>query len=206
MEPDKELQREEMESLQCIYMDEFDLLSESPLIYELTVFASTEDSVLEEAIKARLKVEYTENYPEEAPLILVHIEHPLTRADLAQISNIVKSTCKNFAGLPIIFEVGENVKEYLQQRKAAIAKEESKAETNKKTVCVTVRLDEESMSFTLVTAETYAKWREGIDKKMVEEVKSEDRKAMNLAEEVSKRLTGRAVSYTHLTLPTNREV
>ena len=199
MESSLEIQNEEMESLQSIYMDEFILLNESPLTYELIIFADAEDSTLDDGIKARLRVEYTEKYPEEPPLITSYVSYPLLKKDSDKINAIIEEACTGFSGMPIIFELGENVREYLQQRKAEVTKEEidegSKEGTKKKGHYKVIKLDKEITTFTPVTAENYTKWREIFDKEKIEEAKGKigvvDKKAAILAEEITKRPTGR---------------
>lgn len=199
MESSVEIQKEEMESIQSIYMDEFVLLNESPLTYELIVLADAEDSTLEDGFKARLRVEYTEKYPEEPPLLTPYIGYPLLKTDLEKINGIIEAACAGFVGMPIVFEVGENLREYLQQRKIEAAKEESsekpKEESMKDAYYKIIKLDKEITTFTPVSVESYKAWRETFDKERLEEQKGKqgvvDKKMIALAEEVSKRPTGR---------------
>eukprot|EP00826_Nyctotherus_ovalis_P057496 TRINITY_DN7864_c0_g1_i2.p1 TRINITY_DN7864_c0_g1~~TRINITY_DN7864_c0_g1_i2.p1 ORF type:complete len:240 (-),score=96.68 TRINITY_DN7864_c0_g1_i2:152-871(-) len=197
MESSTEMQNEEMESLQSIYMDEFVLLNESPLTYELIVLADTEDSTLEDGIKARLRVEYTEKYPEEAPLISAYIGHPLSKTDLNNIEGIIEKARAEFSGMAIVFDVGESVREYLQERKAKLTKEEQKIKDDVKQEksYKIIKLDKEITSFTPVTVDTYTIWREKFDKEKIEEQKTKlgaaERKQASLAEEAAKRPTGR---------------
>eukprot|EP01022_Parablepharisma_sp_SALTPOND_P026291 TRINITY_DN626_c0_g1_i1.p5 TRINITY_DN626_c0_g1~~TRINITY_DN626_c0_g1_i1.p5 ORF type:complete len:313 (-),score=54.91 TRINITY_DN626_c0_g1_i1:7663-8487(-) len=196
-------QQDEMEALQSIFMDEFLLLNESPLTYELIILADPEDSTLEQGVKARLRIEYTESYPNEPPIITPHVQHPLTIKDLERIKEITDTTCAGLIGTPMVFELSEKIREYLQERKGETRKdieEEEKLKSEAKQAEVngvykTMKIDQEITSFTPVTLENYTKWRQKFDKEKEEEAKAKsapiDKKAANIAEEIEKRPTGR---------------
>ena len=203
MEPDNTIQRDEMEALQSIFMDEFILLNESPLTYELIVLAEPDDSAAEHGIKARLRIEYTSAYPNEIALVTPHVQHPLTIKDLEKIKEIVELCLNSLIGMPMIYEVCEKVKDYLIERKKETAKEIveeeksladlKKAERNEM-YSKTIKMDREITTFTPVTSENYAKWRLAFDKQIEDEMRGKSplgKKEANIAEEIDKRPTGR---------------
>lgn len=204
MEETLQLQKDEMESLQAIFMDEFIVLNDDPITYELIILAEPEDSSLENGIKTRLRVEYTKNYPNEAPLITPHINYPLITKDLEKINEIIKTSTSSLIGMPMLFEISDKIKEYLQQlkgqaRKEIAEEEKQKAEAKKaekQTLYKAMKIDHENMNFTPVTNENYDAWRKKYEKEKEEVQKSKsvtltDKKNMNLADEIEKRLTGK---------------
>ncbi len=199
-------QKDEMEALQSIFMDEFILLNESPLTYELIILADPEDSALEHGIKARLRIEYPPAYPNELPLITPHVQHPLTIKDLDTITQLIDSTCAGLMGMPMIFEVSEKIREYLRARKGDTRKEVEEEEKQKADakkaeqidkIYKTMKIDREITTFTPVTTETYQKWREAFEKEKEDAAAAKaknspvDKKAANLADEIARRPTGK---------------
>lgn len=197
------MQKDEMESLQSIFMDEFLLLNdENPITYELIVLAEPEDSADEYGVKARLRIEYTNRYPNEAPIISPHVQHPLAIKDLEKIREICDTTCASQIGMPMVYEVSEKVKDYLVERKKDVKKEmieEEKVRADLKKSELdnrfkkTVFLDRNITSFTPVTVENYNKWRLKFEKEHEEQlakIKPGDKKMVS-AEEFDKRISGR---------------
>ena len=199
--PNKGMQQDEMESLQSIFMDEFLLLNESPLTYELIILADPEDSAEEHGVKARLRVEYTEKYPDEVPIVSAHVQHPLTIKDLEKIKEITDTTCAGLIGMPMIYEVSEKIKDHLVHRKKETNKEvyeeeKQKAEQKKsdmEKMYKAYKVDHEITTFTPVAPETYNKWRQKVEAKEKEEYQKKspsEKKAVSI-EEMEKRVTGR---------------
>ena len=208
MESNTGTQQDEMEALQSIFMDEFILLNESPLTYELIILADPEDSAEEYGIKSRLRVEYPQEYPDVLPIISPHVQHPLTIKDLEKIKQISDEACNSMIGMPMIYEVSERIKTYLIERKKVTTKEmqeeqKAKAEFEKaekdSKFKKTIRLDKEITTFTPVTLDNYKKWREKLDKENADNEKEDliklkgvpDKKSAGLAEEIEKGLSGR---------------
>jgi len=199
-------QKDEMEALQSIFMDEFILLNESPLTYELIILADMQSTEEENAIKARVRIEYPAAYPNELPSITVHVEHPLTIRDLEKLTQISDETCKYSIGMPMIYEVTEKMKDYLISRKDQAKTEEieeeklkaelKKAETENK-YKKSFKIDHEITTFTPVTLENYKKWRESFDKQIEEEAQKAksmtDKKTATAADDMVKRQTGRQI-------------
>ena len=203
----EEAQKDEVEALQSIYMDEFMMLNDSPVTYELIVLADTADANEEAAIRARLRVEYPAAYPKESPQITPHVEAPLTIRDLEHIKLLIEDTCRSQLGSPLVYDLCEKIRDFLIVRKTESQSEEQeetkakdvqKKAENDKLMHPTVRVTHEVTTFTPVTNETYAKWRAKYDKGLADAARlptktAADRRAVDLAEEVAKRPSGRVI-------------
>ena len=183
-----EEQNDEIEALQSIFMEEFELISESPYTFTLLLkpdCSADPDSV---SIAFKLKIEFPNEYPDVLPIYEIFVEEPLNKVDLAHLEQLTEDSIQDLVGSQMIFSLTEVLKEYLNDRLSEVQEVNKRQETKNK---LGEEGEEEEKTFVgadgnfeSVTTDIYWEWRETFDRQ-IEELKA---KTINPGE---KRLSGK---------------
>lgn len=158
----KEEQELEIEALESICVNEFELITEDPVTYEIIINADREDEA-NNFVVVKMKIEYPEDYPKVLPKFQFKNLSPknLTISDFNNCHAIFKETAEELLGEQMIYECMENVRNFLQEKndvfvnkRMADLEEAKKTEENlgKKYIAET-RLD-----YTPVNKDTFSEW------------------------------------------------
>ncbi|CAI2377350.1 unnamed protein product [Moneuplotes crassus] len=104
----------EIEALESIFVDEFELINEQPVTYEIIINADRNEEE-DNYIVVKLKVEYPEDYPNVMPKFQFKNLSPvhLNIADFNKCHTMFKDMAEEMLGEQMIFELIENVREFL---------------------------------------------------------------------------------------------
>ena len=203
-------QKDEIESLESIFMDEFTLIGSSPYSYELKILPeeSQELSITSHLI---LKVKYAETYPHSAPIYEIEGMLPLTKSHIAHLNHLSSEIIESNLGCPLIFSLTSELKEHLTSilsdfSQEAYSKKEAasalEAESNPDSLLNLERefkkatqIGGEIKNFTAVTKESFKKWVLIFEKEEKEEEEKAHKKLKEKDKEkekdISKRATGK---------------
>ncbi|XP_039256056.2 RWD domain-containing protein 1-like [Styela clava] len=160
----EEEQNTEIEALESIYYDSFQVISEKPRSFELTV--TVEDAEEDENIFAKIQFTYTPTYPDEAPIYeLIECEN-LSAEDEEKIKTIIEKEIEDNLGMVMIFTVVTAIQEFLNDVKDGIKRrEQDEKERHERELEA-----EENKKFhgTPVTVETFLVWKLKFDEEMKE--------------------------------------
>ncbi|OBT41675.1 hypothetical protein VE00_07632 [Pseudogymnoascus sp. WSF 3629] len=198
----REDQVEEREVLDSIFPDEITDISETSYTISILLDVTNEAGSEAEPPTVVLKIEYPENYPDEAPLVEIcapddAIAHELfdVEVDRERLIDALNDSIEENMGMAMIFTLVSTVKDaaeqIIQERQEVLKQEHVKrvmaieAEENKK------------FHGTPVNIETFAKWRDAFRKEMDDieqaerEVEEAAEKKRNRGKETEVKLTGR---------------
>ncbi|KFZ15103.1 hypothetical protein V501_02864 [Pseudogymnoascus sp. VKM F-4519 (FW-2642)] len=198
----REDQVEEREVLDSIFPDEITDISETCYTISILLDVTNEAGNEAEPPTIILKIEYPENYPDEAPLVEICapddvVAHELfdIEEDRERLIDALNDSIEENMGMAMVFTLVSTVKDeaeqIIQERQAVLMQEHVKrvmaieAEENKK------------FHGTPVNIETFAKWRDAFRKEMDDieqaerEVEEAAEKKRNRGKETEVKLTGR---------------
>ncbi|KAH8889508.1 RWD-domain-containing protein [Thozetella sp. PMI_491] len=193
----REEQIEEREVLDSIFPDEITDISETEFHVSITLDIPDDE---EEPPVMLLTVRYPEDYPDKAPNLDLSAPQNATQHELFSVANEkeqllqgLDSTIEENLGMAMVFTLVSAVKEAAEQlimdRKAAAAR------AHEEVLLEAERKENQKFHGTLVTPETFIKWREGFLKEMEEiRIKEEEERAAELKKARVKeppRLTGK---------------
>lgn len=158
----QEEQQLELESLESIFVDEFELITEDPITYEVTIKAEREDEA-NNYIVVKLKVEYPTDYPKVAPKFQFKNLSPvnLSITDFNQCHEIFKRTAEEMLGEQMIFAIIENVREYLQEKNDVFVEQKQKEEEEERIREANIGkkfIAETRLDYTPVNETTFSAW------------------------------------------------
>ncbi|OBT76511.1 hypothetical protein VF21_05405 [Pseudogymnoascus sp. 05NY08] len=198
----REDQVEEREVLDSIFPDEITDISETSYTISILLDVTNEAGNESEPPTIVLKIEYPENYPDEAPLVELCapddvVAHELfdIEEDRERLIDALNDSIEENMGMAMVFTLVSTVKDaaeqIIQERQEVLKQEHVKrvmaieAEENKK------------FHGTPVNIETFAKWRDAFRKEMDDieqaerEVEEAAEKKRNRGKETEVKLTGR---------------
>ena len=112
-----EEQKDEIEALECIFVDEYELLSENPIKFEIHLKADWDE---EESnfVELKLIIEFQEEYPEVVPKFQIKnmSEDRISNNELYECENLFRHSAEEMLGEPMIYEITEKLKEYLIEK------------------------------------------------------------------------------------------
>ena len=113
----EEEQNLEVESLQSICVGEFELITDSPITYEIEIKADRDDDEYN-FISVKLKVEYPDLYPKVMPKSQFKNLTPkfLNPNDFLNCDRIFKKTADKLLGEQMMYEIIENVRDFLIEK------------------------------------------------------------------------------------------
>ncbi|EGP91731.1 unnamed protein product [Zymoseptoria tritici ST99CH_1A5] len=197
----KEEQQEEREVLDSIYPDEIHDISETEFRISVALDTNKHEDDEAEDPTIILNVKYTENYPDEAPILdvtqppnAVKHQHLDVWDDKTRLLDALKPTIEENLGMQMVFALVSTLKDAAE---ALIAEREQEVQAQKD-VERAIAEKEENAKFEgeKVTRESFLAWSESFKKEMQEEAarklaeqEAEDKKKRGPKEE--KKLTGR---------------
>ncbi|KAF2357092.1 RWD domain [Trinorchestia longiramus] len=195
----KEEQNNEVEALEAIYPEEFQLLTDKPLHkFTILVKSSTyqgndESSDVEPGACLTLQFEYTPKYPDEPPLMEILEPDNIEEEECEPLKQLLEEQFSECAGMAMVFTLVSAAQEWINTFvEDRIKKEEEEEER--------LRTEEEErerkvFEGTRVTVETFMTWKAKFDAEMA---------ALKNAKESSsdgkKRLTGKELFLADKTL------
>lgn len=161
MEEKLEEQRSELEALEAIYMDDFEIVAENPFKFRLNIAAADAEGSIAKAIV--LHAELPPEYPDVVPLLRLEQKQGLNSSHVDSIQQLINQEAEENVGMEMIFTLSSAVKDWLeelQQREESQNQENneevsSSADPSNDTKETTVRKRQEGI---LVTPETFAAW------------------------------------------------
>ncbi|TPX17461.1 uncharacterized protein E0L32_003104 [Thyridium curvatum] len=195
----REEQIEEREVLDSIFPDEITDVSETQ--YRISITLDIPDDEANEPPTMLLDVQYPEDYPDKEP----HLDllppqnaastHPLFSVsdDRAELLDGLRETVQENLGMAMVFTLVSALKEAAEQ--LIISRKQDEAKRHEEVLLAAEREENKKFHGTMVTPETFVKWREGFLKEMEEErARQEEERLAELKKARIKepvRLTGR---------------
>ena len=105
-------QFEEIEALQSIFMDEFEMMEERPYKFEIMVNSNSE-SKEKNHLKLKLVFDLPDSYPHETPVVRIKnlCADILDNNRILEFDNIVRQKMEECAGTPMVFEICDALRE-----------------------------------------------------------------------------------------------
>lgn len=198
----REDQIEEREVLDSIFPEEIQDVSDTEFRISILLDITNDDGDESEPPKILLQVRYSDDYPDEAPILDILAPanapaHPFfnVNADKQKLLDGLQEIIEENMGMAMIFTIVSTLKDNAEQLIAKRQEEERKMHEQK----LLAAEQEENKKFhgTPVNPETFNKWREGFMKEMEElRIKEEEaeeaaEKKRNRGKETIVQLTGR---------------
>lgn len=152
----------EIEALESIFVGEFELINEQPVTYEVILNADrNEDS--NNYIVVKLKVEYPSEYPNVMPKFQFKNLSPmhLSITDFNNCHGIFKKTAEELIGEQMVFEVIENIRQYLIEKNDVFVEQKRKENEEKKIKEENLGkkfIAEKTLDYEPVNKESFSKW------------------------------------------------
>lgn len=169
------------------------MITDSPITYEVEIKADRDDEEYN-FISVKLKVEYTDNYPKVLPKSQFKNLTPkyLSPTDFANCDKIFKKTADEMLGEQMMYEIIENVRDFLKEKNEVFVQEKLREEEER-------RLKEENKGIVYVAEkkiefnrESFSAWlkkyAEEREKNRIEALKFRTKEQV----ERDERLTGKA--------------
>jgi len=170
-------QKEELDILESIYMEEIDIHNAIPP-YKFSVQCRPYlDYTLDEALErfsVKLEIELGVNYPQEAPRCEIkHHVDKITHYEVQNVNKIIASTAQEMKGTPMLFEIVESIRNWLQnnivdpelrprKQKRKNLDDEFGLEEGYENDEVVVNLTKKE-TYTPVTKESFVEWKARFD-------------------------------------------
>ncbi len=195
----REEQIEEREVLDSIFPDEITHISETEFRLSITLNVPDEDK--EEPPVILLTVRYPEDYPDKEPYLDLSApqnapqQHPHFNIadDKPELLDGLHETVQENLGMAMVFTLVSALKEAAEQM--IVVRREATAKVHEEHLLAAEREENKKFHGTMVTPETFMKWREGFLKEIEEqEQKEEEQRLADLKKSKAKeppRLSGR---------------
>ena len=138
-------QAEEIEALVAIFGEAMEVIDGHTFDVTIEPFPGEENEV-----KLRLRIAYSQSYPSELPFYSFKAVAGITQEELEPLVDYVKVVMLKDLGSPMVFDIIEGVKDWLQSR---IQEAEVQAQ-------VVVPVVPRHATYTPVTAESFQEWRQ----------------------------------------------
>ncbi|KAL7637480.1 UNVERIFIED_CONTAM: hypothetical protein RMT77_012208 [Armadillidium vulgare] len=156
----KEEQSNEIEALDSIYPNEFQILEQEPLHkFKIVVKSEDYEESTDEGIGAAVDLifEYTPSYPDEPPLLEINPLHNLDDDDIEILRNRLQEQCSENLGMVMVFTLVSFTLEWLNNKiESDKKKQEEEKELKKKAL---EELERKKFEGTRVTVESFLAWK-----------------------------------------------
>lgn len=126
-----EEQREEVESLKSIFLDEFSELSAFPAAFMIRV---DDVDMFTSVSSLQLKISFPPSYPDEIPFIEIpNRSNTLPKEFIEELLTFIRVSCKEYVGMPMVFSLVDATKEWINENAVRF----KRSEGDKKAVCET---------------------------------------------------------------------
>ena len=179
-----EEQANEIEALESIYPEEFQLIDTSPThCFQLPLCGEAE-GIATDTVSCTLQFTYTEQYPDTAPVMEVLNPNNLTDSDVTDLQELLKEQAEENLGMVMIFTLVSAVQDKLVDFANGIAKrkEEEKEEEQRKIE----EAEKKKFEGTRVTIESFLAWKAKFDAEI-----AEIKKRSGQLEKETNKLTGK---------------
>ncbi len=152
----------EIEALDAIFVDEFELINQQPVTYEVIINADRNQED-DNYIVVKLKIEYPEEYPKVMPKFQFKNLSPvhLNISDFNQCHAMFKEKAEEMVGEQMIFEVIENIREFLVNKNDVFVEaklKEAEEQKVKEENMGKVFIAEKKLDYEPVNKESFTKW------------------------------------------------
>ncbi|XP_050701183.1 RWD domain-containing protein 1-like [Eriocheir sinensis] len=184
----KEEQNNEIEALESIYPEEFEILEVDPY-HKFRISVKTEGSEVGSELEVApaeisLNFEYTPTYPDEPPIMEVLPEENIEDEELEDLREQLQEQCTENLGMVMVFTLVSYSLEWLSTHKEGLARSaKEEKELRKKEL---EEAERKKFEGTRVTVETFLAWKALFDKEL-QALRSEKERE----EEKNKKFTGR---------------
>lgn len=196
-----EQQKDEIEALQSIYPDDFEIVSdETPIKYRITIPLIPIDNLdSEEEADSVPRVTFlfflSETYPEEAPTYSLESIH-LSRNILNELNEQLKQTCEDNLGDVVVFSLIQKAQEWYEDYLESLKKADEKSKIGDVSTLARYMTDEDAQLSNIkfgrpVTKELFMEWKEKFDEEMKEKREQEHLNRLSRGGKVQSQLTGR---------------
>lgn len=188
----REEQKNELEALESIYFEEFNLLSDDPVVFSISVKSDVDGSGEEigiEGFACALKITYTTKYPDTLPQIEIIDSENLTDTDEEDLLQCVTQYGKENLGMAMVFSLVSCAQEWLNNKYDHAKKHQEEAAEKR----LREAEEEERKRFegTRVTVEAFMAWKRAFEEELgITKKKEKD----------TKKLTGRELFMQDQTL------
>ncbi|KAG0164228.1 RWD domain-containing protein 1 [Apophysomyces sp. BC1034] len=178
-----EEQQNELEALESIYPDEFQIIGDK----EFNIAIFPDDQNEDEPLELSLHVKFTPQYPEELPEYDLEVtQGTLTDTQKERITNALKTAGDESLGMAMIFTMASYMKDELNEiimdgQRALQEVEEEKRRKEEEA-------EQAKFRGTRVTIERFMEWKKKYDQ---ERAAMEDQEKIQRAKELKNKLTGR---------------
>ncbi|KAG7155349.1 RWD domain-containing protein 1-like [Homarus americanus] len=193
----KEEQNNEIEALESIYPDEFEILDVEPR-HKFKISVKSEGSDPYDELKVEpaeivLSFEYTPTYPDEPPIMEVIPVENIEEEELSDLREQLEAQCEENVGMVMVFTLVSYTVEWLTTHMETLARTaKDEFEREKKEL---EEAERKKFEGTRVTVETFLVWKAKFDVELAA-LRTEKEKE----EEKNKKLTGRELFQTDQTL------
>eukprot|EP01063_Lacrimia_lanifica_P001814 TRINITY_DN1093_c0_g3_i1.p1 TRINITY_DN1093_c0_g3~~TRINITY_DN1093_c0_g3_i1.p1 ORF type:complete len:217 (+),score=76.70 TRINITY_DN1093_c0_g3_i1:58-708(+) len=143
----------EIMALESIFGDELKILSENK---KIMLEVADPDADPDSATRLELKVEFTDDYPNEHPIVTCRAIRGLTRAQVDPLPRLLKEHCEDLMGEPMVYEMTTFIQEWIQNGAQVMSKGDDAApEATQKIV-----IESRSKHGIPVTTENFNEWLE----------------------------------------------
>jgi len=175
----KQDQKDEIEALQSIYLDEFSLITEDPYTFEIKIDANRDDDS-KNHLSVIARIEFTENYPAEYPKFHIKSNSSTIKGnEIMVMEEMFHEMFEKNLGMPMIYEAIEEIRGSIQDRNdklEGVEEDKRKNEESKKDVVKVFEkkfVFESRTDYTPVNPETFNKWLQGFVAEMTEKKKQD---------------------------------
>lgn len=196
----QEQQQDEIEALQSIYPDEFELISDvSPVQYKLNIplvptdnFDDDDDNG-DEVPRVEVHVSIPDDYPEDASPSLSLQSTDIKRDLLDQLSDFLRETCEENSGDVVIFTLIQSAQEWYEEHLESQQedKDDQDSNLNRHMTDQEAKFSTDAFVGTPVTKDNFVEWKNKFDAEMAQLREEQHKKRMSKGAKQYGKLSGR---------------
>jgi hypothetical protein len=186
-------QYDEIQACECIFLEQFQMIEERPYKFEIVINSNSENED-NNHLKLKILFELCDDYPNTTPITILKNLSPdiMHNNKMVEMEALIDEKKRENLGNPMIFDIVEALREKICDmnefvlEKLLEIKEKAEAVSVKQHASVSLGLVDAPLTYTPVTAATFAIWCSGFMTGMKK--KKEDAKT-----EKDFKLTGRTI-------------